>query len=115
VAAECLERLETRFEIESLVLTYEPRKRESCEIEMARKRYPANPTVNETKPYSYGREKRRGQGLRAAASLAIVKLRLERPIRRTRRDIGWALGIVGIGEGPADLSQRARDYRYGNK
>lgn len=115
MAAECLERLETRFEIEPLVLTYEARKRESCEIEMARKRYPANPTVNETKPYSYGREKRRRQGIRAAASLAIVKRRLERPIRRTRRDIGWALGIVGIGEGPADLSQRARDYRYGNK
>jgi hypothetical protein len=82
---------------------------------MARRRYPANPTVNETKPYPYGREKGRGQGMRAAASLSIVKRRLKQPVKRTKRDIVWALGIVGIGEGPADLSQRARDYLYGSK
>ena len=82
---------------------------------MARKRYPANPTVNETKPHPYGREKGRGKSIRAALSLSIVKRRLKQPVKRSRRDIVWALGIVGIGEGPADLSQRGRDYLYGDK
>ena len=55
------------------------------------------------------------QKLGSAASLSIVKRRLKQPVKRTKRDIVWALGIVGIGEGPADLSQRARDYLYGSK
>lgn len=82
---------------------------------MARKRYPANPTVNETKPHPYGREKGRGKSMRVAVSLSIVKRRLKKPVKRTSRDIAWALDIVGIGDGPADLSQRAREYLYGDK
>lgn len=73
------------------------------------------PAVNEAKAEPYGRKKERGRGIRAAASIAIVKRRLKIPVKRTRRDIAWALDIVGIGEGPADLSQRVREYLYGDK
>ena len=75
----------------------------------------AQPSVNEAKAKPYGHKKNRGQGIRAAASVAIVKRRLKKPVKRTRRDIAWALDIVGIGEGPKDLSSRAREYLYGDK
>jgi hypothetical protein len=71
--------------------------------------------VNGAKAKPYGRKKERGQGIRAAASIAAVKRRLKKPVKRTKRDIEWALDIAGIGEGPSDLSQRARDYLYGDK
>ncbi|MBI4526881.1 MAG: hypothetical protein HY695_24055 [Deltaproteobacteria bacterium] len=73
------------------------------------------PAVNEAKAQPYGRRKERGQGIPAAASIATVKRRLKKPVKRTRRDIAWALDIVGIGEGPADLSQRVREYLHGDK
>jgi hypothetical protein len=73
------------------------------------------PVVNETKALPYGHKKAQGQGIRAAASIATVKRRLKKPVKRTRREIEWALGIVGIGEGPEDLSGRAREYLYGDK
>jgi hypothetical protein len=82
---------------------------------IADERSSVGPAVNEAKPQPYGREKQRGQEISAAASIAIVKRRLKKPVKRTRRDIAWALDIVGIGEGPADLSQRAREYLYGDK
>jgi hypothetical protein len=43
-------------------------------------------------------------------SLAEAKKRLSRPVKRSEKDIEWALGIVGIGEGPADLSENMRVY-----
>jgi hypothetical protein len=71
--------------------------------------------VNETKAQPYGRQKERRQGIRAASNIATVKRRLKKPVKRSKRDIEWALGIVGIGAGPVDLSERAREYLYGNK
>jgi hypothetical protein len=89
---------------------------------MPSKRYPSTTkeasvkesTVKETKAQPYGRQQEREQGA-GAASVASVKRRLKKTVKRSKRDIAWALDIVGIGEGPADLSQRAREYLYGNK
>ena len=47
--------------------------------------------------------------------MAAVKKRLKHPPKRSKAEIAWALEITGIGEGPADLSQRVREYRYGDK
>ena len=73
------------------------------------------PAVNETKAQPYGRQKERRRGIRAASNIDIVKRRLKKPVKRSKRDIEWALGIVGIGAGPADLSERAREYLYGHR
>jgi hypothetical protein len=75
----------------------------------------AEPAVNEAKAQPYGHEKERSQGIRRAASIATVKRRLKKPVKRTKRDIAWALEIAGIGEGPTDLSGQAREYLYGDK
>ena len=72
-------------------------------------------TVNEAKAQPYGRKKERGQDIRAATSVATVKRRLKKSVKRTKRDIAWALDIVGIGDGPVDLSENARGYLYGHK
>jgi hypothetical protein len=90
---------------------------------MPSKKYPSTagettarePLVKEAKAQPYGREKEHGQAIHAAASVATVKRRLRQPVKRTRRDIAWALDIVGIGEGPVDLSDHARGYLYGHK
>lgn len=58
----------------------------------------ARPAVNEANAQPYSHKKERGQGIRAAASIATVKRRLRKPVKRTRRDIAWALDIVGIGD-----------------
>lgn len=71
--------------------------------------------MNETKAQPYGRQKERQRGIRVASNIAIVKRRLKKPVKRSKRDIAWALDIVGIGAGPVDLSERAREYLYGNK
>jgi hypothetical protein len=39
----------------------------------------------------------------------------KKPVKRSKPDIAWALEIVGIGDGPADLSERAREYLYNHK
>jgi hypothetical protein len=85
-----------------------PRKKYSG---IADDRSPGRPAVNETKAQPYGRQR----GIHAASNIAIVKRRLKKPVKRSKRDIEWALGIVGIGAGPVDLSERAREYLYGNK
>lgn len=81
---------------------------------IADERSAARTTVNEAKAEPYGR-KERGQDIRTATSVATVKRRLKKPVKRTRRDIAWALDIVGIGAGPVDLSENARSYLYGHK
>jgi hypothetical protein len=43
-------------------------------------------------------------------SLAQAKKRLSKPVKRTAKEIRWALGIVGIGKGPKDLSENMRAY-----
>jgi hypothetical protein len=47
---------------------------------------------------------------RVGISLAQAKKRLSKPGRRTAKEIRWALGIVGVGEGPKDLSENMRAY-----
>jgi hypothetical protein len=43
-------------------------------------------------------------------NLAQAKKRLSKPAKRTAKEIRWALGIVGIGKGPKDLSENMRVY-----
>jgi hypothetical protein len=89
---------------------------------MPSKKYPSTtdrptarePVVKEAKAQAYGRKREHGQDTRAA-SMASVKRRLKKPVKRSKPDIAWALDIVGIGAGPVDLSERAREYLYGNK
>lgn len=85
-----------------------PRKQYS---RIADNRSAGRPGVNETKAQPYGRPR----CIRAASNIGIVKRRLKKPVKRSKRDIAWALEIVGIGAGPVDLSERAREYLYGNK
>ena len=51
---------------------------------------------------------------KAAPSVGITltqaKKRLSKPARRNAKEIRWALGIVGIGQGPEDLSENMRAY-----
>jgi len=48
-------------------------------------------------------------------SLAAAKKRLRKPASRSKKDIHWALGIAGIGEGPEDLSANMRAYLWHEK
>jgi hypothetical protein len=56
----------------------------------------------------------RQMSYKAALSLGInltqAKKRLSKPAKRTAKEIRWAMGIVGIGKGPKDLSQNMRAY-----
>lgn len=58
----------------------------------------------------YARQKPRKPSLRIGVTLAEAKKRAARPAKRTEKDIEWALGIGGIGEGPEDLSENMRGY-----
>lgn len=58
----------------------------------------------------YARQALRKSSLRIGISLAEAKRRLKTPVKRSKKDIEWALGIVGIGEGPEDLSENMRAY-----
>ena len=58
----------------------------------------------------YARQKPRKPSLRIGITLAEAKKRVARPLKRSEKDIKWALGIVGIGEGPEDLSENMRAY-----
>ena len=69
-----------------------------------------DPMVKEGSSGRYARQKPRQSSLRIGISLAEVKRRLNRPVKRTEKDIEWALGIAGIGEGPEDLSENMRAY-----
>ena len=50
------------------------------------------------------------KSLSIGISLAQAKKRLSRPVKRSAKEIQWALGIAGIGEGPEDLSENMRAY-----
>jgi len=58
----------------------------------------------------YGREPSRKVGLGPGMSLAQAKRRLSKPVKRSAKEIRWAMGIAGIGEGPKDLSENMRAY-----
>jgi hypothetical protein len=76
-----------------------------------RERGDKQPVVKEAKAQPYARENAAG----IALSIASVKRKLKKPFRRSTKDIAWALEIAGIGEGPEDLSARAREYLYDDK
>ena len=73
------------------------------------------PTVGEAKTQPYGRGKNRRQGSQLALSVAAVKRRLKKPVKRSKREIAWALEIAGIGEGPTNLSEKTRKYLSGDR
>jgi len=87
---------------------------------MSSKRYPRagqdstdkEPVVREAKARAYAREKDRKSTAQVALTIAAVKRRLKKPVKRSKREIAWALEIAGIGEGPADLSEKTREYLY---
>jgi hypothetical protein len=68
------------------------------------------PMVKERSSGRYARQIPRKFLVRIGISLAEAKRRLKRPVKRSDKDIEWALGIVGIGEGPPDLSENMRAY-----
>ncbi len=85
---------------------------------MSKKRYPHDrepaheqPSVKEAKARAY----RQGKNQQVGLSLAAVKKRLKKPVKRSKGEIDWALEIAGIGEGPADLSRNMREYLYSNR
>ncbi|MBI2211164.1 MAG: hypothetical protein HYU47_11335 [Deltaproteobacteria bacterium] len=75
-----------------------------------RARAKKEPMVKESSSSRYARQVSRKSSLRIGISLAEAKRRLKTPVKRSKRDIEWALGIVGIGEGPEDLSENMRAY-----
>ena len=58
----------------------------------------------------YGRQLPQKAGLSVGMSLAQAKKRLSKPVKRSAKEIRWALGIAGIGKGPKDLSENMRSY-----
>jgi len=58
----------------------------------------------------YGRQLFHKAGLSPGMSLAQAKKRLSKPVKRSAKEIRWAMGIDGIGEGPKDLSENMRAY-----
>jgi hypothetical protein len=85
---------------------------------MKRKKYSSHksssgkkePMVQEGSSGRYARQIPRKSSVRIGISLAEAKKRLRTPVKRSEKDIEWALGIVGIGEGPPDLSENMRAY-----
>ncbi|MBC7292640.1 MAG: hypothetical protein H5T84_00795 [Thermoleophilia bacterium] len=47
--------------------------------------------------------------------LEALKEELSKPVERTPEEVAKALSIVGIGEGPRDLSRNFRKYLRGEK
>ncbi len=68
------------------------------------------PMVKESSSGRYARPKTRRTLRRIGINVTELKKRLSRPVRRTEKDIAWALAIAGIGEGPEDLSENMRAY-----
>ena len=66
--------------------------------------------VSEATARTYAREKKPLSSV--ASNIASVKRRLKKPVKRSKREIAWALEIAGIGEGPADLSEKTRAYLH---
>ena len=73
------------------------------------------PMVREAKARTYGHQKTQKSSTWAGLNIASVKRRLKKPVKRSSRDIAWALKIAGIGEGPPDLSENTREYLYSDK
>lgn len=90
---------------------------------MAIKRYRKSPDgsartqskIHEAKAEAYGREKSPSEFLRNSLSVTALKRKLNRPVKRNKNQIAWALGIAGIGEGPKDLSKNMRDYLFSDR
>jgi len=90
---------------------------------MSSKRYPRaaqdstdnEPVVREAKAQPYARERKRRNATQVTLSIASVRRRLKKPVKRSNRDIAWALEIAGIGDGPKDLSEHTRKYLYSDK
>ena len=68
------------------------------------------PMVRESGSSRYARRKSRRLLPRIGISITELRKRLSRPVRRSEKDINWAMGIAGIGEGPEDLSENMRAY-----
>ena len=68
------------------------------------------PTVKERGSGQYARQKSRKSSPGIGISLTEASRKIRRPVTRSEKDIEWALGIAGIGEGPEDLSQNMRVY-----
>ncbi len=68
------------------------------------------PMVKEGGSGRYARQRSPKSSLRIGISLAEARKKLNRPVKRSEKDIEWALGIAGIGEGPEDLSENMRAY-----
>jgi len=66
--------------------------------------------VKEGSSGRYARQRSRRFLPRIGISITELRKRLSRPVRRSARDINWAMGIAGIGEGPEDLSENMRAY-----
>ena len=58
----------------------------------------------------YGRQRSQKAGISLGMSLAQAKKRLNKPMKRSAKEIRWAMGIAGIGAGPRDLSENMRAY-----
>jgi hypothetical protein len=58
----------------------------------------------------YGRQLSQKARLSLGISLAQAKKRLSKPVKRSAKEIRWAMGIAGIGKGPKDLSENMRAY-----
>ena len=89
---------------------------------MPRKRYSkltgdsvVNPMIREAKAEAYGRGRDQKEFLQNTLNITSLKRKLKRPVKRSKEEIAWALGIAGIGEGPADLSRNMREYLSSNK
>jgi hypothetical protein len=90
---------------------------------MSTKRYPKGsnqsaarePAVNEARARPYGRQKEKRISAQVALTIAEVKRRLKKPIKRSKKEIAWALEIAGIGEGPVNLSANAREYLHSDR
>jgi hypothetical protein len=82
----------------------------------ANKYFPQGKLLEKTEPsvkeegVRYGRELSHKDRLGPGMSLAQAKKRLSKPVKRSAKEIRWALGIAGIGEGPKDLSENMRAY-----
>ena len=59
---------------------------------------------------SYARQISYKAPLSVGINLTQAKKRLSKPAKRTAKEIRWAMGIVGIGKGPKDLSENMRVY-----
>ena len=68
------------------------------------------PIVKEGGSHSYAHKKSVRVSPAIGISLAEAKKRLGKPVRRSDKDIKAALKIVGIGQGPQDLSENMRAY-----